>query len=561
MLKLFKETDKIFNSNGDKTIDAKKAIVHKEDNKDFYLDLEVGIEHVKDIVERAIIVAPTPQGEQAFRITNVSKDRSIIKTRAYHVYYDSENLLIQGRYVVEKDCDTALKEFNAATSDQSPFTVSSDISKIATYHCIRHSLKEAIDIVLERWGGHLVRNNFNIEIRKDIGKDTGVTLNRTNLKEVSYDENWDDVVTKLLPVGRDGILLNSLDKNADVYVYSNIGYDIPYTKSVNFDQNDVEEDKFKYVDRISKEEKIDELRYKQALIADLKKQAQEYIIKNSVPKVNYQIKSDIQGVTDIGDIIKVYYKTLNIEILTNVIAYEYDCIRNKYIFLEFGNFRKDIKSVFYNLNFGVANILKENNKEIQMNFFEQLNTLSTNIKNNYQSGNVITNNNQLLLLDKLPKENAKNVIKFDDQGIGYSNTGLNGEFKNIISINGTLNVNNISNFKSAIKENQNKILNIGNRQNKDGTIKIYNNANELIAQMDNEGIIIVTKDGSQIIFDNIYGMRIINKDKQILHIEDDTISCANLKVENNFSIFGLKAKKITIRNEQGQIIRTGIGLY
>ena len=40
MIKLFKSTDKNFNSNGDKIIKSYKAKVHKEDNGDFYLELE-----------------------------------------------------------------------------------------------------------------------------------------------------------------------------------------------------------------------------------------------------------------------------------------------------------------------------------------------------------------------------------------------------------------------------------------------------------------------------------------------------------------------------------------
>ena len=45
MLKLFNSTDKIYTSNGDKTIIPTKAKVHKEDNGSFYLELETGLEY------------------------------------------------------------------------------------------------------------------------------------------------------------------------------------------------------------------------------------------------------------------------------------------------------------------------------------------------------------------------------------------------------------------------------------------------------------------------------------------------------------------------------------
>ena len=79
MIKLFKSTDKVFNSNGDKILKPLKAKVREEDNGEFYLDLEIGLEALDDVQERAILVAPTPRGEQAFRITNVTKTRTKLK--------------------------------------------------------------------------------------------------------------------------------------------------------------------------------------------------------------------------------------------------------------------------------------------------------------------------------------------------------------------------------------------------------------------------------------------------------------------------------------------------
>ena len=55
MIKLFKSTDLTFDSNGDKIINATKAIVHKEDNGDFYLDFECDLSYINDIVEKKAI--------------------------------------------------------------------------------------------------------------------------------------------------------------------------------------------------------------------------------------------------------------------------------------------------------------------------------------------------------------------------------------------------------------------------------------------------------------------------------------------------------------------------
>ena len=190
MIKIFSPTDNIFTSNGDKIIIPTKAKIHKEDNGAYYLDLETNLSYVNDIVQDKIIVAPSPNGEQAFRIGNVEKTKSKLKSKCYHIYYDSENYLISDRYVVDKDCNDALDHLNSATDNTSPFKTTSNITTINSFRCVRKSLYEAINTIIERWGGHLVRDNWNIKIMDKIGQDNGVTVRYAkNLKDITCTEN------------------------------------------------------------------------------------------------------------------------------------------------------------------------------------------------------------------------------------------------------------------------------------------------------------------------------------------------------------------------------------
>ena len=236
MIKLFTSTEKYFSSNGDKIIKPLKAKIHKEDNGDFYLDLETDLNYIDYLVTDNIIVANTPQGEQAFRISNPQITKHKIILKAKHVFYDGQRYLIEDSYVVDKNCNDALDHLNSATDNESPFTTLSDIETINSFRCVRKSLCEAVETVIERWGGHLVRDNFNIEIRKTIGKDNNVVIRyKKNLQEITCEENWDNVVTKILPVGKDGLLLPEL------YIESTLQYSLPYTKTVSFTQDDIEE--------------------------------------------------------------------------------------------------------------------------------------------------------------------------------------------------------------------------------------------------------------------------------------------------------------------------------
>ena len=185
MLKVFNSTDRDFTSNGDTIVQPTKALVHKTDNGDFYLELECGLQYIDAIIPNNIIVAPTPQGDQAFRIGNVEQGTRKLKAKCMHIFYDSGNYLIADSYVVDKNCNDALDHLNSATDNTSPFTTISDVSSINSFRCVRKSLLEAIQTVRDRWGGHLVRDNWTIGIRNAIGQDNGVTIRRSHFSEVT----------------------------------------------------------------------------------------------------------------------------------------------------------------------------------------------------------------------------------------------------------------------------------------------------------------------------------------------------------------------------------------
>lgn len=427
MIKIFNSDDTVFASNGNTVINPTRALVHKEDNGEFYLDLECSIKYVDYIAGGNIIVAPTPQGEQAFRVSNPSKTRTKVKVKAYHVFYDSKNYLIADSYVVDKNCNDALDHLNSATEPQSPFTTISDIATVNSFRCVRNSLYEAISTVLERWGGHLVRDNFTIGIKSTIGKDNGVTIQyKKNLKEINCEENWDNVVTKLLPVGKDGLLL------PEKYVTSETQYAIPYTKTVSFNQD------------LSKEDYTSDEDYNKALILDLRQQAQKYVDTNCVPQVNYTLKANIEKITDVGDTIHVIDSRLGLNLLTNIISFEYDCIQRKYTQIEFGNFKQTLTGFASNIADTTKKVVGEQTASVQATLNDNIQTETNKIWSVLGDSYVIYEGDKILVVDKLPKETATNVIMINNGGISFSQTGINGTFNSAWTIDGTLNLKAIN---------------------------------------------------------------------------------------------------------------------
>lgn len=429
MIRLFGQTDKTFTSNGDVVLKPLKAKVHKSDNGDFYLDLEVGLEYVDYFLEGNIVVANTPQGDQAFRIGNVDKSKNKLVSKCWHVFYDSENYVIADSNVVDKNCNDALNHLNNATETTSEFTTFSNITTINSYRCVRKSLYEAIQEVLERWGGHLVRNNFYIAIMSSIGTDNGITIQyKKNLADITCSENWDNVVTKILPVGQDGILLNAVDPSASIYIESETQYDIPYTRVVDFTQD------------ISQDDYPTEVAYKTAVVNDLRAQAMAYLAQNCLPEVNYTLKADLDRTTDVGDTIQVIDERLGVNLLTHVICFEYDCIFGKYTEVEFGNFTQSLSNLVSNMT---ATAVKVAN-EASQNASDQIIGM---LSNSY----VIYDGEKILIVDSLPKENATDVITIDHTGVGFSQSGLSGDQTSKWNIDGTmmLNGDDLSDFVKA----------------------------------------------------------------------------------------------------------------
>lgn len=556
MIKLFSQTDTSFSTNGDKVIIPLRAKVHKEDNGSFYLDFECSLEYIDDIVAGNILVVPTPQGEQAFRISNVTATKVKLTAKCYHVFYDSKNYLIEDSYVVDKDCNDALDHLNSATSDLSPFTTLSDVTSTNSFRCVRKSLYEAINVVLDRWGGHLVRDNFTIKIMDSIGQDNGVTVRYAkNLKEITCETNWNDVVTKLLPVGQDGLLLNALDENADLYIYSDVQYDIPFTKTVTFEQNINEED---YTDD---EGNLDEDAYKQALIDDLQNQAYDYININNIPQVNYTLKANLEKITDIGDTVEVIDERLGINIDTNVISYVYDCILGKYSEIEFGNFTQKLNDLMTTITNNTQTAIEESNQNLQIALGQELQQAQDKIWNALGSSYVIYEGDKILIVDTLPKESATNVIMLNNGGIGFSQTGINGTFQSAWTIDNVLNMEQINVINLTANLIKGGTLKLGSNLNQNGQIEVYDEANTLIAELNKNGLKMYGQDGSYVLINNTVGFAGYDRNNnQIYWVNGDEFHMKKSVVEEEITLCNkLRFIPITI-TDNGDVVNDGIGL-
>ena len=552
MIKLFNSTDTLFLNNGDKIVIPKKARVHKADNGDFFLDVETDLSYVNDIVANTILVVNTPQGPQAFRVTNPQKTKTKLIIKAWHVFYDAKNYLIADSYVVDKSCGDALDHLNMATDNESPFTTISDIATINSFRCVRKSLYEAVQTVIERWGGHLYRDNFTFGVKASLGQDNGVTVRYAkNLKDITCTENWDSVVTKLMPVGKDGLLLDEL------YLYSNTQYTIPYTKTVSFTQDSINQEDYKTEDG-----EDDVNAYQQALINDLRTQGQNYVNTNCIPKVNYTLKANLEKITDIGDTIEVIDERLGINITTNVISYDYDAILDKYVELEFGNFTKTLNGLVSSITASTEKIVEENNNNLQVILGKELEQAQDKIWNALGSSYVIYEGDKILIVDTLPKEDATNVIMINNGGIAFSQNGINGPFSSAWTIDNVLNMEQINVINLTANLIKGGTLKLGSNINQNGQLEVYDVANNLIAELNNNGLKMYGVDGSYVLMNNEIGFAGYDRlENKIYWVNGDEFHMKKSVIEEEITLCNkMRFIPITIHDDNDNIINDGIGL-
>lgn len=550
MIRAFNATDKLYDTNGEVVIAAIKARVKNSDNGDYYLELTCGTEYNEYIQANNIIVAPTPRGDQAFRIRTVTKKSKRLEAKAWHVFYDSQNYLIADSYAVNMNCNAALNHFNAATDNPSPFTMSSNINTINTYRCVRTSLAECISTVIERWGGHLVRDNWSISLLSDIGVDNGITIEyKKNLKELTASYDWSGVCTKIMPVGKDGILLDEL------YLYSDIQYDIPYTKCISFDQDIDEED---YKDSSGE---LDEAAYTAALKNDLRAQAVNYLKNSSIPVVNYTLKGNPEKVTDIGDTIEVIDERIGVKILTEVIAYEYDAITKRYVNLEFGNFTNTLSDLLNNIsgstNEQVSNAVISLTSELS----DAIATAQATIWNALSSSYCIYEGDKILIVDKIPASRATNVIMINSAGIGFSNTGINGQFTTAWTIDGTFNAQAVNIINLTADLIKGGTLKLGSLLNQSGKIEVYDEANTLICTIDKNGLIMYASNGSYVVLNQDVGL--VGYDgagNPIYWVSDDSFYMSKSVVTQEITLCS-KVRFLPMQiTENDVVVNDGIGL-
>ncbi|WP_159649105.1 phage tail spike protein [Erysipelothrix aquatica] len=418
MIRIFNPTDKDFSSNGNIAIKPLKLIETKKKSLNgWYIDVEVSVEYADHIKQDNLCVTKSKSkiNLQAFRIDGIKVKGRTIVFKAHHVMFDADRLFLKDVRPVNMSAISALNYINDATDNPSPFTLTSNVVGANTAYFIRKTLIQAWSVIEERWAGVFDADNFNVTFKEDVAVDRQVSLTYgSQLESIEVVENWNQVVTMLYPTGRDGIML------PEKVLVSNIQYPQPYSKTVSFDT------------KLDDEEQTEN-----NIIEELRANALAYLRENEVPKVMYTVKSDVNQNLAIGDLVVVKHPQL--EINTTVQEYVYNVMTNRVATLVFGNYNRDVKKQFDSMKESINDAVEKASTSIKLSK-EQTDLINNLNKNGY----VYIDDNEILILDKLPREDAINVWRLGLGGLAFSPNGYEGPYSYALTQDGRFNASFIA---------------------------------------------------------------------------------------------------------------------
>lgn len=414
-------------------------------NDDFSLEAEILVKNDIDInlynaiVEDALLKANDEYGTEYFRIAQVRKNKRSITIFARHITIsDILTMWCEDVRPTNLNGQGALTWIFDNAKGDNWFNVSSNIATQNTAYYqnknVYQCLFDSDNSFLDRWGGEVKRQGFNITINDEIGADRGVSIrSRKNLLGFEAQTNINSLITRIYPKGYNGITIE--EKFVDSPIIGN--YSKVYSREIKFDDIRVNDEE--YTEGFATlAEAQEELKNRCVKMFEVEKidviSAYYRVDFVNLEKTEEYKNYSILETTWLGDIINVYEENLDININVRVVKRVYDCIREMRKETELSN--KDIKIKPPS----ITDVMKELDKipDNIENTLQQAKEYASNLINAGINGYVVVNKNEILIMNTNDKNTATKVWRYNINGLGYSSTGYYGEYGLAMTMDGQI---------------------------------------------------------------------------------------------------------------------------
>lgn len=451
---LFNENATSFNTNGLGRLDCISCQVVEERNGIFELELQIAENalHAKEIEMSSIIVAKPSQDKnlQAFRVYKTTKPiGGIISVYARHISYQLSFIPVMPFAVTASSsaANQTLQGLKTNAVESCPFDFVTDVTTVASYKqtvpaSLRSRLGGVEGSVLDQFGGEYEWDNYTVHLWKNRGVTTPrVTLRYgKNITDLNQEKNIEDTITGIVPFWQDSEGENTLTLPEKV-VESQTAGSYPFKRTVPYDFSQSFEE-----GTIPTE-------------AQLRAKATAYINQAGigVPKVSIKVSfinladtveykniAALQTV-ELCDEVGVYFEKLGIETTAKVVKTEYDVLAERYISIELGSLRGTLASTISGQQDSM-NALANNTKRMFAQYSNEIGELVDEATAWLTSGDgyVVASKDEngnwkdILFMDTNDPETAHNVLRINQNGLGFSSTGVGGPYTQAWTLDGKM---------------------------------------------------------------------------------------------------------------------------
>lgn len=442
---LFDKSATEFDTNGLGRLDCISCRVTEERNSVYELEAvvtESGL-HTSGLLMDSIIAAPPGPGKkvQPFRVYDIKKTIGGKYTvSAQHLSYQLSYIPAMPFSVTASAtaCAQTLAGLKSRAVTACPFTFSTDVTTAAAYTqtapaSIRSRLGGVEGSVLDQFGGEYEWDCYSVILHRNRGKVVpDVTLRYgKNITDLTQEENISSTVTGVVPFWQ------SSEGTETVYltervVESQYADRYPFRRTITRDfSSDFEE---------------------KPTEAQLRNAARAYVNQTGLglPKVNIEVSfvqlwqteeyrdvAPLQSV-NLCDSVTVIFERLGISTTAKIVKTVYDVLAERYESVEIGDTRPSLAQVITDTNNAIAAA------------FSQVKNEAKDIINNAtawltgSNGYVVAVKNddgtwkELLFLDTADTATAKRVLRINENGLGFSSTGINGPYTQAWTLDGKL---------------------------------------------------------------------------------------------------------------------------
>lgn len=566
---IFEESATVFTNNGrGRLADVMRCDVTEERNGMYELEMDYPVNgiHYEDLQISAIICAIPSDGEapEPFRIYKISKPiNGLVTVNAEHISYQLNYIPVMP-YTAE-NCIDALDGLVTYAAETCPFTFYTDKQITGRWTnpapaSIRDRLGGSDGSILERFKGEYKFTGYDVWLYTNRGTNNGVTIRYgKNLTDLTQEENIENTYTGICPfwqsTDEDNQQVVTLPEKV---LHSANAANFPYQRTLPLDMSD------------SFEEAPTE--------NELRAAANAYLDANDIgiPEVNitvsfvalwqtaeYANMAPLERV-NLCDTVTVEFEDLGVSAQAKVIKTVYDTIGERYKEIEIG----DAKS---NLGDTIVQISEVVTTDAVIQAQTAFNADIENAIDSFSGalgGHVVFNTNadgqvnEILIMDTDNKATAVNVIRANSAGIGFSQNGYNGPFNSAWRINGTLDMTQINVLGLTVSKINGGLLDLGNVSNVSGILRVYDEENALIGQMDKNGLKMYGQDGSYVLINNTVGFSGYDRnDNRIYWVDGSEFHMRKSVVEEEITLCGLmRFIPLTLYDGGGNITNEGIAL-